>query len=98
MVRKKQSLFDKLPEPEKSSDEKPKINQVAITCPYCDETGQHKIRYSLTSSVPNLIECGACKYHFIAMQSTEIKLRIIEIQDQIEKAKSGAVSAPEIHA
>lgn len=97
MVRKKQSLFDKLPEIEKT-DEKPKVNQVSITCPYCDEAGQHKIRYSLTSAVPNLIECGACKYHFIAMQSTEIKLRIIEIQDQIEKAKSGSISAPEIHA
>lgn len=94
-ARKKTSLFDKIPEPaEKTSDEKPKINNVIITCPYCDEAAQHKIRYSLSSAVPNLLECPECKYHFIAMQSTEIRLRIIEIQEQIEKEVAKANAGP----
>lgn len=66
--------------------EKPKSNSVSVKCPYCDKSAIQKIRYSLVESTPNLIDCPDCHYHFIVIQKTDIKLLVIELQDQIEES------------
>jgi len=70
-----------------SNEKKHRIN---ITCPYCDKSTLQKINYSMTSSIPNLIACPECKYNFIAIQKTNIKILIMEIQDGIEKIVTGS--------
>jgi len=67
-----------------NTPERPKYNNVSVKCPYCDLVSVKKIKYSLTESAPNLITCSECKYNFLVIQSVEVKLTIIDLQDKIE--------------
>ena len=75
---------------EEKNPDRPKYNSAKVKCPYCDHEDEQKIKFSFTSSIPNLIECEACHYHYIVMQRVEIINTVVEIQDQLERSYNSA--------
>ena len=73
-----------------------KRHRIKIKCPYCDKPTIQKMSYSMTDSLPNFLACPECKYHFIAIQKTNINILIVEIQDEIDKMAGKYAQSPDI--